>query len=65
MTIGVLPDVLEDTNITASELRELGFSEQVILGLEWVTKLESEEGDLPDAYARSIVRCSKNQIFKG
>jgi len=27
MTIGVLPDVLEDTNITASELRELGFSE--------------------------------------
>lgn len=52
----VLHDVIEDTNISLNELREEGFSEEVLVILDLLTKKDQEE------YNEFIDRISKNEI---
>tara|TARA_B100000073_G_scaffold316192_1_gene292670 strand:- start:2747 stop:3364 length:618 start_codon:yes stop_codon:yes gene_type:complete len=54
MIMGVLHDVVEDTDWTLDDLRTLGFSERIIKGIEGVTH---QDGEL---YFDSIERCSLN-----
>lgn len=54
-TCAVLHDVIEDTNITLNELREEGFSEEVLVILDLLTKKEQED------YSTFIDRISKNE----
>jgi hypothetical protein len=54
--VGVLHDVLEDTPVTAADLRAAGFSEQVVAGVLAVTRLESE------SYAQFVVRCKGDAL---
>ncbi|WP_430885164.1 GTP pyrophosphokinase [Fusibacter sp. JL216-2] len=51
----VLHDVIEDTNISLNELREEGFSEEVLVILDLLTKKEQED------YSTFIDRISKNE----
>ena len=51
----VLHDIIEDTNISLNELREEGFSEEVLVILDLLTKKEQEE------YSTFIDRISKNE----
>ena len=44
--VALLHDVLEDTEVTATDLREEGFPEEVILSVIALTKKENEEYDL-------------------
>lgn len=48
--VALLHDVVEDTDITIEELRELGFDESVLLAIEAVTKRPGEK------YADFILR---------
>tara|TARA_B100001179_G_scaffold68701_1_gene48057 strand:- start:346 stop:1005 length:660 start_codon:yes stop_codon:yes gene_type:complete len=52
--IGILHDVVEDSDWELDDLRKAGFSERVILGVESVTKREGE------FYFDFIERCSCN-----
>ncbi len=54
MIIGVLHDVIEDTEWELDDLRLLGFSERVVKGVEGVTH---QDGEL---YFDSIERCGLN-----
>lgn len=40
--VGVLHDIIEDTNCTYDELKELGFSQEIITALECLTKRPGE-----------------------
>lgn len=51
----VLHDIIEDTNVSLNELREEGFSEDVLVILDLLTKKEHEE------YSTFIDRISKNE----
>jgi hypothetical protein len=54
MIIGILHDVVEDTDWTLDDLRRLGFSERVVNGVDGVTKREGER------YFDFVERCSLN-----
>jgi hypothetical protein len=54
--VAVLHDVLEDTSVTVNDLREAGFSAEVIEGVQAVTRLPGE------SYADFIVRSAKNPL---
>ena len=41
--VGVLHDIVEDTELTFDDLREYGFSEKIIAGIDSVTRREGEE----------------------
>ena len=43
--VAVLHDILEDTAVTAAELRELGYSEEVLEALDALTRRPSESYD--------------------
>ena len=49
--VGILHDVVEDTSWTFDQLREEGFSEEVLAALDTVTKRENE--NYPDFISRS------------
>jgi len=49
--VGILHDNLEDSNWTLDDLRDLGFSERVLRGVDGMTKREGEK------YFDFIVRC--------
>lgn len=53
---GVLHDVMEDCEIKTNDLRELGYSEEIIKALELLTKLPEEEND----YSAFINRIGKS-----
>lgn len=40
--VGILHDVIEDTDLTFEDLRRMGYSEEVITALEGVTRREEE-----------------------
>ena len=42
LMIAVLHDVVEDTDVTYAELREMGFSERVIAGIKALTKIKGQ-----------------------
>lgn len=52
--IGILHDVVEDSDWTLDDLRALGFSERIVRGVESVTKNDNEQ------YLEFIERCSRN-----
>lgn len=54
--VGVLHDVLEDTDITEERLKYFGFSETIIEALKSVTRREGE------SYTEFIRRCKENEI---
>ena len=54
--VAVMHDIVEDTDITLDDLRNEGFSEQVISAIECVTKGEKED------YDSFIERISRNAL---
>ncbi|MDD9900845.1 MAG: hypothetical protein OXT65_07695 [Alphaproteobacteria bacterium] len=54
MIIGLLHDVVEDSDWTIQDLRDVGFSERVVNGVDAMTRREGE------AYFSFIARCSLN-----
>lgn len=45
LQIAVLHDIVEDTDITYADLREMGFSERVIAGIKALTKVKGQTHD--------------------
>lgn len=54
--VGILHDVVEDTDWDYTDLRKVGFSKKIIDGVKAVTKNKGEK------YFDGIKRCSKNTI---
>ncbi len=54
MIIGILHDLVEDSCWTLDDLRDVGFSERVVAGVDGVTHREGEK------YLDSIERCALN-----
>lgn len=52
--IGILHDVVEDSDWTLDDLRAVGFPERIVRGVEAVTKKDNEQ------YLEFIERCSRN-----
>jgi (p)ppGpp synthase/HD superfamily hydrolase len=57
-TVAVLHDVVEDTPVTADELRRRGFGEEVLAALDCVTKREGE------GYEAFVERAAANPIAR-
>jgi hypothetical protein len=56
--VAVLHDTIEDTGLTADELRAEGFSEEVVAGVVAVTHTKGE------SYADYVVRCSRSDAAR-
>ena len=56
--VAVLHDVIEDTSVTADDLRHAGFSEKVVAAVLCVTHRKDEP------YADYVVRCKDNEIAR-
>ena len=56
--VAVLHDVIEDTSVTADDLREAGFSETLIAAVVCVTHGKDEP------YADYVVRCNGNETAR-
>jgi (p)ppGpp synthase/HD superfamily hydrolase len=56
--VGILHDVVEDTDWTFNDLRKEGFKEHIIVALDAVTKREEEGEDYDDFVART----ARNQL---
>jgi hypothetical protein len=54
--VAILHDVIEDTSVTAEDLRSEGFDEVVLTALDCVTHRQDEP------YADYVVRCKGDQI---
>ena len=54
--VGVLHDIVEDTPITFQDLREKGYSEEIVNAIDCLTKREGE------SYEDFIERCKLNPI---
>ncbi len=59
MTVGILHDVVEDTDITLDDLRKYGYSEDVVQAIDAISKRNGE------SFEQYIERCSKNQLSVG
>jgi hypothetical protein len=51
-------DVIEDTSVTAEDLRRAGFAEKIVAAVECVTHAKNE------SYADYVVRCKANPIAR-
>jgi (p)ppGpp synthase/HD superfamily hydrolase len=56
--VGVFHDVIEDTSVTIDDLRQAGFSEQVLAAVLCVTHRPDEP------YADYVVRCKSNEVAR-
>ena len=56
--VAVLHDVIEDTSVTADDLRQAGFNEKVVDAVLCVTHPQDEP------YADYVVRCKSNEIAR-
>lgn len=56
--VGVLHDVIEDTEVTLQEIKEAGFSELVLRALGLVTHQKG------DSYADYVIRCGRDPIAR-
>ena len=56
--VALLHDIIEDTNITYDDLRNEGFSEEIIEGIKGVTKKENED------YMDFVTRAKSNNISR-
>ncbi len=56
--VAVLHDVIEDTSVTANDLRQAGFSEEIVAAVLCVTHRKEEP------YAEYVVRCKGNDVAR-
>jgi hypothetical protein len=56
--VAVLHDVIEDTSVTADDLRKAGFSEKLVAAVLCVMHRKD------DSYADYVVRCKGNEIAR-
>lgn len=56
--VGVLHDVVEDTDVSLDDLRARGFSAAVIAGVEAMTKREGED------YMAFVARCKADPVAR-
>jgi len=56
--VALLHDVIEDTSVTADDLRQAGFSDRIVLAVLCVTHRKDEP------YADYVVRCKGNDIAR-
>ena len=56
--VGVLHDVIEDTDVTADNLRKQGYSEEILQALDCVTKRAGE------SYEEFVLRAKANPIAR-
>jgi (p)ppGpp synthase/HD superfamily hydrolase len=56
--VAVLHDVIEDTAVTADDLRRAGFNEQIVTAVLCVTHQKGEP------YADYVVRCKGNEVAR-
>jgi hypothetical protein len=61
--VGVLHDVVEDSEVSFNDLRKLGFSDIVIDALKAVTKLPAEKGS-DEGYQAFVKRAGANPIAR-
>ena len=61
--VGVLHDVVEDSDLSFDDLRKMGFSEAVVEALEAVTKRPAEEGS-DEGYQAFVERAGTNLIAR-
>ncbi|VTS01154.1 hypothetical protein [Tuwongella immobilis] len=54
--VAVLHDVIEDTTVTANDLRNAGLADEIVAGVECVTHPKSEP------YADYVIRCKAHPI---
>jgi (p)ppGpp synthase/HD superfamily hydrolase len=58
--VAVLHDVVEDCDVSLQNLRDLGFSEEVVAAVDALTKRDDEKDD----YMRAIRRVAENEIAR-
>jgi (p)ppGpp synthase/HD superfamily hydrolase len=58
IAVAYLHDVIEDTEYTAEDLLELGFSEEIVDAVVALTKVEGE------TYAEFVLRAKENEIAR-
>lgn len=58
--VGILHDVVEDSDWTLADLRRVGFPRRIVRAVESVTK--QENGGKKEKYFDAIQRCSENRI---
>jgi (p)ppGpp synthase/HD superfamily hydrolase len=56
--VGVLHDVIEDSECTKEDLIELGFSQRIAEAVEGISRRENE------SYMEFIERCSKDELLR-
>ena len=56
--VAVFHDVIEDTSVTADDLRQAGFSENIVSAVLCVTHEKNE------SYADYVVRCKANEVAR-
>jgi (p)ppGpp synthase/HD superfamily hydrolase len=56
--VAVLHDVVEDTNITLDDLRQQGFSEEIVTAIDCLTRKNDE------SYLQFIKRIKRNELAK-
>ena len=56
--VGLLHDIVEDTDVTLDLLRDFGFQEYIIEAVDAITHRENE------SYDKYIKRCNKNKIAR-
>lgn len=61
LAIAVLHDVIEDTDATYTELREIGMTERVIEGVKCLTKVP---GESPEEYLEKVKSTADSVIVK-
>ena len=57
-TVAILHDVVEDTSITLDDLREDGYSEEILEAVDYLTRRESE------TYRQFIERVKENELAR-
>ncbi len=60
--VGILHDVIEDSDWTVDDLREVGFSDKICNAVQSVTKLEPLEGQPKEKYLDASKRASIDPI---
>lgn len=58
LIIGLLHDVIEDTNYTFDDLRKMGYNEEIITGVKALTHFKDEP------YVDYVIRLSKHSLAK-
>lgn len=58
MIVAILHDIIEDTSVTLDDLREAGFSDDVVIAVDHLTRQDNEN------YADFIKRVSLNRLAR-